>query len=84
MAPRCWRLARWCSGADGCGRSASGCRRVRISLLLGAVTFTTLLLNLTEAPMGEVFATIPFYALLIELTILWRRRAATEIPQAAL
>jgi hypothetical protein len=34
-------------------------------LLLGGVTFTTLLLNQTEAPMGEVFVTLPFYALLL-------------------
>lgn len=49
--------------------------RQNLALLIGGVTFTTLLLNLTEAPMGEIFSTLPFYALLIALTIRWRRRA---------
>lgn len=49
--------------------------RQNLALLIGGVTFTTLLLNLTEAPMGEIFATLPFYVLLIVLTLRWRRRA---------
>jgi len=54
--------------------------RQNLALLMGGVTFTTLLLNLTEAPMGEAFSTLPFYALLIALTLVWRRRAvATSI-----
>ncbi len=32
-------------------------------------------MNLTEAPMGEIFSTLPFYVLLIALTIRWLRRA---------
>lgn len=55
--------------------------RQNLALLLGGVTFTTLLLNLTEAPMGEIFSTLPFYALLIALTLRWRRR--TSAPRAA-
>ena len=55
--------------------------RQNLALLIGGVTFTTLLLNLTEAPMGEIFSTLPFYGLLIALTFGWRRRAKT--PQAA-
>ena len=55
--------------------------RQNLALILGGVTFTTLLLNLTEAPMGEVFSTVPFYALLIALTIRWRRRSQ-EAPVA--
>ncbi len=49
--------------------------RQNLALLIGGVTFTTLLLNLTAAPMGEAFSTLPFYALLIALTLIWRRRA---------
>ena len=48
--------------------------RQNLALLLGGVTFTTLLLNLTEAPMGELFSTLPFYVLLIALTLQWRHR----------
>jgi len=63
-----WRGWTW-------SRRAGWSPRQNLALLLGSVTFTTLLLNLTEAPMGEVFSTLPFYALLIALTLRWRRRA---------
>ncbi len=56
--------------------------RQNLALLIGGVTFTTLLLNLTEAPMGELFSTLPFYALLIVLTLRWRRRAEAQLAAA--
>lgn len=71
-----WRGWSW-------SRRAGWSPRQNLALLLGAVTFTTLLLNLTEPQMGEAFSTIPFYALLIALTILWRRRATTQQPSPA-
>jgi hypothetical protein len=58
-------------------RRAGWSPRQNLALLLGGVTFTTLLLNLTEAPLGEAFSTLPFYALLIALTLRWRRLEAT-------
>lgn len=50
--------------------------RQNLALLLGGVTFTTLLLNVTEAPMGEIFSTLPFYAFLLVLTFRWRVRTS--------
>ena len=63
-------------------RRAGWSARQNLALLIGGVTFTTLLLNLTEAPMGEIFSTLPFYVLLIVLTLRWRRRAKA-VPDAA-
>lgn len=51
--------------------------RQNLALLIGGVTFTTLLNCLTEAALGMPFSTIPFYLLLIALTIRWWRRAST-------
>ncbi|HUY77891.1 MAG TPA: hypothetical protein VMV29_14055 [Ktedonobacterales bacterium] len=48
--------------------------RQNLALLIGGVTFTTLVMFLPgQIALGEPVATIPFYALLIALAVRWRR-----------
>ena len=56
-------------------RRAGWSPRQNLALLIGGVTFTTLVMLLPgQIALGEPFATIPFYALLITLTVRWRRQ----------
>lgn len=54
--------------------------RENLALLIGAVTFTALVLNLLQAALGEPFATLPFFGLLVALTVRWRRRSSALMP----
>lgn len=64
-----WRGWSW-------SRRAGWSPRQNLALLLGGVTFTTLVMLLPgQVALGEPFAALPFYALLIALTLRWRRLA---------
>jgi hypothetical protein len=64
-----WRGWSW-------SRRAGWSPRQNLALLIGGVTFTTLVMFLPGLiAVGEPFAAIPFFALLVALTLRWRRLA---------